>query len=431
MAKALTARSVEQAKAGVARKEIPDGLLAGLYLVVQPSGAKSWAVRYRHGGKPRKCTLGPFPALELAEARDAARAALRAVAKGEDPSTQKIEAKRAAVAERENDRDLFKNVVAEFIRRHASKNRTGRETERLIDREVMPAWGEKRVQEITKRDVIELLDRIADSTGRGGGKKGITANRTLAAIRRLFNWCIERDILSASPCAGVKPPAIETSRDRVLSDDEIRWLWQACDSAGHPFGPLIKLLLVTAQREEEVGGLVHGEMALSASPPSWTIPSRRAKNGREQFVPLSGLALDIIADLPRIAGRKGYLFTTTGETPVSGYSRTKDRLTHKMLRIAQAEAEKRGDDPDEVAIPHWTLHDLRRTAATGMQRLGQPIEVVEAVLNHKSGKVRGVAAIYGRHSYGAEKQRALEAWARFLEGVVTERLVSNVVALRG
>ncbi|MBA3517812.1 MAG: integrase arm-type DNA-binding domain-containing protein, partial [Rhizobiales bacterium] len=323
MAKGLTAAVIEQAKPGPTAREIPDGKMTGLYLVVYPSGKKGWAVRYRHAGKPRKLTLEPYPVLELAAARQKARDALLEVAKGLDPAAEKKAAK--LTSRDDHDRDLFKSVTADFLKRHASKNRTAGETERLLDREVMAAWGDKRVQDIAKRDVIDLLDKIVD---RG---RGVTANRTLAAIRRLFNWCIERDILKISPCAGVKPPAAETSRDRVLSDDEIRWLWQACDGAGYPFGPLVKLLLVTAQREEEVGGLVTGELALAAVTPSWTIPIERAKNGREQFVPLSDLAVQIISDVPRVAGGKGFVFTTTGKTPVSGYSRAKDRLTRDML----------------------------------------------------------------------------------------------------
>jgi integrase len=172
-------------------------------------------------------------------------------------------------------------VVAEFLKRHVSRNQSAAETERLFNREVLPRWGGRRIQEITKRDVITPLDAIVD---RG---RGITANRTLAAIRRLFNWCVERDVLPSSPCLGLKPPADEKAR--VLSDDEIRLLWQACHSIGWPFGPLVKLLLITGQREEEVGRATYAEFSLEDDPPSWTIPAARAKNGREQFVPLSAL----------------------------------------------------------------------------------------------------------------------------------------------
>lgn len=418
MGKPLTARAIEQAKPSAAAREIPDGMLPGLYLVVYPSGKKGWAVRYRHNGKPRKLTLEPYPVLELAAAREKARDAILLAKRGGDPAGDKKLAKAAARRGDGADRDLFCNVVADFVKRHASKNRSGPETERLFEREVLPRWADRRIQEITKRDVIELLDGIVDSG------RGTTANRTLAAVRKLFNWTLERDILAASPCAGVKPPAAETSRERVLSDDEIRWLWKACDAIGYPFGPLVKLLLVTAQREEEVGRATYAELSLSGPEPSWLIPAARAKNGREQLVPLSPLAVQIIGGLRRIASKPGYLFTTTGDTPVSGYSRAKRILDREMARIAEEEA------GEPVEIPSWTFHDLRRTAATGLQRLGQPIHVVEAILNHKSGTVRGVAAIYSRYAYGPEKAAALTAWARFLESLLSDAPASNVVDLR-
>jgi integrase len=374
--KALTSKSVEQAKPASVRREIPDGMMRGLYLVIYPSGKKGWAVRYRHKGKPRKLTLDPYPVLALAVARERARDVLLEAGRGRDPAAEKKAAKLASKEASGQDRDLFKNVLADFLKRHASKNRSAAETERLFLREVLPAWGERRIQEIGKRDVNDLLDRIVD---RG---RGTTANRTLAAIRRLFNWTVERDILSVSPCAGVRPPSPEISRDRILSDDEIRWLWQACEAVAFPFGPLVKLLLVTAQRKEEVGGLTYKELALGHASPHWIIPAARAKNGREQFVPLSNLAVEIINATMRIAGAPGYVFTTTGATRVSGYSRAKRTLDREMLRIARAEAVV-GTASGGVVIPHWTFHDLRRTAASGMARLAQPIHVVEAVLNHK------------------------------------------------
>ena len=356
--------------------------------------------------------------LSLADARDRARDAILAAKRGADPAGEKQLAKRAARAGDGSDRDLFQNIVADFLKRHASKNRSATETERLFNREVFPAWSGRRIQEITKRDVIELLDRLP-TVGEAQQQIGCSPQ-----VRKLFNWTLERDILTASPCAGVKPPAVEVSRDRILSDDEIRWLWQACEAVPYPFGPLVKLLLVTAQRESEVGGASYSEMALSETAPSWTIPKRRAKNGREQFVPLSGLAVEIIGGLKRVAGKAGYLFTTVGVRPVTGFSNAKKIIDREMLRIARVET-----GVADLEIPRWTYHDLRRTAATGMQRLGMPIEVVEAVLNHKSGAVRGVAAIYGRHDFKQEKAKALEAWARFLESLIGRGDAGNVVTL--
>lgn len=340
----------------------------------------------------------------MAVAREKARDALLLAAKGVDPAAEKQSARRAA-RQKGPDLDLFSHILSEFLQRHVRKNRSAAETDRLFRREVLPYWGDKRIQDISKRDVHALLDGIVD---RG---RGTTANRTLAAVRRLFNWCLERDILAASPCAGVKPPAVEVSRDRVLSDKEIRWLWQACEVVGYPFGTLTKLLLITAQREEEVGGAVWSEFNFADDGPSWLIPPQRAKNRREHLVPLSPLALGLVQTLPSFGDAGDWLFTTNGRSPVSGYSRAKKRLDETMLRIAQQEAELAGRNPAAVAIPRWTFHDLRRTAATGMQRAGVPIYVVEAVLNHKSGSVRGVAAVYGRYSYNQEKSFALTPWA--------------------
>ena len=334
--------------------------------------------------------------------------------------------------------NLFETVAINFINRYAKKkNRSWPETARLLGLRASPTnddaivimdgglvqrWGKRCIQEIARRDVIELLDSIVD---RGAG---IAANRTLAALRKMFNWALERDIVSVSPCAGVKPPAPEVSRDRVLSDDEVRWFWQACGNSGFPFGPLFKLLLVTGQRRDEVGCMTDKELDIGQR--LWTIPKARAKNKIEHHVPLPEGAIAIIGNVPRIAGKKGYLFTTTGETPVSGFSRAKDKLDREMLRLARDEAEARGDDPDRVSILEWTLHDLRRTASSNMARIGIPVHVTEATLNHKSGTIRGVAAVYNRYAYAEEKRVALAAWDRFVTSLVAGNLSENVVRLR-
>ena len=209
------------------RREIPDSHMPGLYLVVQPSGAKGWAVRYRHQGVSRKHTIGSYPQLDLKTARTLGGKALRAAAEGRDPGREKRRA-RATKA------DSIDHVVAEFLDRHVRRSnrpRTAQETERLLRLHVLPRWRGRIVHEITRRDVLDVLDRVVD------GGAPIAANRTLAAVRKLFNWCVARDILSVSPCAGVKPPTAERSRDRVLSDDELRLVWQAADKIGWPFGP--------------------------------------------------------------------------------------------------------------------------------------------------------------------------------------------------
>lgn len=422
MAKGLTAQSVERVKPDLAkRREMPDGLLPGLYFVIQPSGVRSWAVRYRHAGTPRKLTLGPYPALDLATARARARDALQAVAAGRDPAGEKTAARRVA-RDTKPDRDLMNTVVGTFLERHVranNKERSAEETERIFRKHVLPAWGNRRIQDITRRDVVELLDAIVD--------KGtpIAANRTLAAVRKLFNWAIDRSVVEASPCVRIKAPSAERSRDRVLSDDELRWTWKAADALGSPVGAFVKMLALTAQRRDEVARATRSEMKDNGA--LWTIPGARTKNGVEHDVPLSEQVQRIVAALPRI-GKSDFLFTTSGEAPISGYSQAKARLDAAMHEIARAEAAERGDDPEAVTLCPWRLHDLRRTVASGMARLGMPVNVIEAVLNHRSGQVSGIAAVYNRHSYLPEKRKAMEAWGRFVESLIAGRSASAASA---
>jgi len=212
MAQALTTRTVEAAKPGKVRKEIPDAIMPGLYLVLQVSGAKSWAVRFRSNGRPRKYTLGGYPAIDLKSARELASKVLRAAAEGRDPGSEKASARAAGL-------DTVDAIAEQFIARHcARKNRssTATGTQRLLQQYVLPRWGGRLARDITRRDVIDLLDRIVDDG------KPIRANRCLAAVRKMFNWCVERDILQATPVAGVKPPAKERPRHRVLEDCELR-----------------------------------------------------------------------------------------------------------------------------------------------------------------------------------------------------------------
>lgn len=436
LTKSLTVKGIENAEATRARQEIPDGLLVGLYLVVQPSGAKSFAVRYRYAGAPRKLTLGAFPALSLEVARNIGAKALRAAAEGRDPATEKrvakTSAKNAEVEAIRGRRDLYENVAREFIERHSMKSNrpsTSRETARIlglrpspgdpsvlidIGGDVMSAWRGRRIQEITKRDVIALLDGVSD---RGSP---IMANRVLSAVRKLFNWCVARDVIQISPCTLVAPPAPERSRDRILSDDELRMVWKAAEEDGWPFGPLVKLLILTGQRLTEVGEMRWDELDLVNK--LWTLPAERVKNGARHEVPLSDPAIDILASLPRIKTTKDFVFTTRRDAAVSGYSRTKDRLDAAMT-VAGA-----GGAP---AIEHWTFHDLRRTMASGMARLGIQLPVIEKVLNHTSGSFRGIVGVYQRHSYSEEKRTALSAWASFVQSTVSCKQTTNVIQIRG
>ena len=263
--------------------------MPGLYLVLQPSGARSWAVRYRNSGRPRKHTLGSYPTIDLKSARDLASKALRAAAEGRDPGSEKASERTAGL-------DTVEAIAEQFIKRHCTpKNRpsTATGTERLLRQYVLPRWGGRLARDITRREVIDLLDRIVDDG------KPIRANRVLAAARKMFNWCVERDILQATPFVGVKPPSKERPRDRVLKDSELRAVWMAAEQLGGPSGALVKLLVLTGQRRDEVARMEWSEINLRTR--LWALPPERVKNGLGHEVPLSAPAIAVLEALPRSA----------------------------------------------------------------------------------------------------------------------------------
>jgi integrase len=403
MSRKLTARSVESIAASANRREIADRLLPGLYLIVQPSGAKSWAVRYRHAGATRKHTLGSYPALTLEAARDLARAALRAVAEDRDPAQEKRERVAPGTVAA-----LAKDFIAKHVKRH-NKARTAEETERQLNLHVLPRWKRLKVDTITRRDVIDLLEDIVEAGTPSA------ANHTLAAIRKMFNWALERDLLAASPCAGVKAPAKQNERDRVLSDDELCAIWFAADRLNGAFGALVKLLMLTGTRRNEAAGMRWSETdidvtAACGQPSTWIIPGARTKNSKTHVLPLSRFTIALLDSLPR---NGDLALTTNGKAPVGGFSKMKRELDALL-------------SPDML---RWTLHDLRRTCATRMAERGVQPHIIEAALNHISGHKGGVAGIYNRATYEPEKRAAFETWARHVEGLVTGKS-AKVLPLR-
>ncbi len=408
----LNALKVEAIKATQVRQEIPDSLCVGLYLTVQPTGKKGWQVRYRAGGVHRRMTLGYHPAMTLAEARDLAREKLALAQQGRDPVGEAAAEKAAKLADDLSDRDRISTLLGQYDKRHLSTLKSGKAARRFLDRFMVPAWGQRKVQTVTRRDVIDLLDGIVDSD------RGVTANRVLAHIRGFLNWCRERDIIQVCPTDKMKAPVNEVSRERVLTDQEVRWLWRACEKVGEPWGDMGKLLLLTGQRLNEVAQMTQAEVSGAI----WRMDSSRTKNSRAHDVPLSAAALAVVQG--RVAGKKGHLFTTTGTTPVSGFNKGRDHLAKAM----EAVANEGGDGA--VTIPQWGFHDLRRTAATGMERLGVAVQVTEAALNHVSGSKAGIVGVYQRHNFADEKRAALEAWGQFVLSLVGEQ-PDNVVRLEG
>jgi integrase len=400
----LTIKNVEAIRPSAVRREIPDSLMVGLYLVVQPSpsGAKSWCVRYRHHGQTRKLTIGGYPQIDLKTARALAGKALRRNAEGHDPAREKILA-RAAKA------DSIDRIVEDFLERHVRRSnrpRTAQETERLLRQHVLPRWRGRLVHDITRRDVLDILDRVVD------GGAPIAANRVFAAVRKFFNWCVARDILAASPCAGVKPPTAERARDRVLSDDELRRVWVAAEKLGGTFGPLVKLLALTGQRRDEVAGIRWDELNLDTR--LWALPPARTKNNQPHEVALSKAALAVLERVPRVSGSP-FVLTNGGASAASGYSKGKRRLDALL----------------PADMPAWRLHDLRRSCASGLARLGINLPVIEKVLNHSSGSFAGIVGVYQKHSFADEKRAALEAWGNFVAALVEGKPASKVVRLRG
>jgi integrase len=405
------------AKPTAKRIEHPDGKITGLYLVQQPSGSASWALRYRFAGRPTKLTIGPYPAVGLAIARRRAQEAIGAIAGGKDPARAKTADRAAAKAERESEEDKVERVVALFIDRHAKpKTRDWRETERLLTKEVASRWKGRRLREITKANVNDLLDAIVD---RGAP---IGANRVFAQLRKMCNWAIGRDLIEKNPCEGVNAPSPETKRKRVLSADEIKLLWEAADALGWPFGPCIKLLILTGQRRDEVAGMRWSELDIEAR--LWTLPASRSKNKRAHQVPLSDAAMEVLQALPRHE-KIDFVFSTTGRTTISGFSRAKASIDSFLAARGWIPA----TDDDDGA---WVLHDIRRTVATNFQKLGVRLEVTEAALNHVSGSRAGIVGVYQQHNWADEKRTALDAWARQVGAVVTgETAASNVVVMSG
>jgi integrase len=367
--------------------------------------------------KLKRISLGHVGAIPLTEARDQARN-FQAMAKdGLDPRTITREKKETQV---EESRLSFQATRAEFITRYCKgKDEKGKgrlrpatlaEYERILNGDELKSWEKKSIRSIDRKAILQVIDSIVD---RGAP---IMANRYSAVLSRYFSWCLERGYIDAAP--PISKPGKETKRDRVLTDPEIIDVWNAAVQKKGIYAEMIKLLLLTGQRRGEVSGMRWEELHdLDGENPYWIIPATRSKNGIQHTVSLSPQAVQAISALPRIA-KSPYCLTTTGKTPISGFNCMKERFD-KLITAARAK-EKLG------AIPGWTLHDLRRTVASGMARLNVPPHVVEKILNHTGGEISGVAAVYNRHEYTEEKKNALNTWASYIETLLDQKKTVRV-----
>ena len=442
----LSVAAVEKYKPGAARREIRDSLAPGLHLIIQPkpSGAKSWALRFRRpDGRPAKLTLGRVDlddketsdepviggALTLRQARELANQIDRKRARGLDV-VEEYQTKRRRQQDAAIDRaaNTFGSCAREFFAtyktKHKQKPRRWREDASLFglqysagadpattEPEVVKggladSWRDKPVADIDGHDIHHAVDQArklgADSRAR----------KLHVALSAMFRWLLQHRRLTSNPAHGVWRPGPPADRERVLTAAEIVTFWQACDRLGPPYDALLKLLLLTGARLREAANMTRGELAPDGV---WTIPGARTKNHRPLSLPLPALTRQIIASVPVVESKAGFVFTADGKRPVSGFSQMKQALDANMAEIAGQ------------LVPEFRLHDLRRTFVTGLAALGVQLPVIERCINHISGSFGGIVAVYQKHEFTAEKTEALARWAKHVEGLVADR--NNVVNL--
>jgi integrase len=435
MKKRLTVRGVNALKPAEPGKRyvLWDTEVSNFGLRVTDAGKISFIVMRRVNGKPLRRVVAEhrvgaeYTEGLLSKARSHAREVLNEMRQGVDPKQKRALARAEELAAQERaDREQVERkansfgVVAEdFIKRHVLakdkgklKLKSGSEVAASTRRDLIPVWSDRPIAEISRRDVVKLLEKVVDE-----GRPYI-AHHLLAYLSKLFNWAIVRDAygLNASPVTrgmakdivGAKKP-----RQRVLSDAELRKIWRATEAIAYPFGPFVRMLLVTGQRLREVANATWVEFDLDLA--LWTIPSERMKGDAAHEVPLSRLALEILRSVPKDDKKprnpSAFVFSTTGgKAPVSGFSKAKIALD-QLLGEMRAKAD--GETPP--ALPGWVFHDLRRTMRTNLSGLPVPDLVAELVIAHAKP---GLHKVYDQHAYRAEKRRALDLWAERLLSIV-------------
>ena len=392
----MTKSAVDALKAASKDTVYWDAGLPGFGVKVTPRSRKVFVVLYRIGGagsRLRKYTIGPYGRVTLQMARAEAQKVLAARLEGRDPATEKRESKRRMTADRVDD------LIEVFIVQHVSKTRKAAEISRLLRREVVSRWGNRCVHAIGKRDIVELASEIAQ---RG---TPMAANTLLKVIKTFLNWCVGRAVIDASPAEGVPLPGKEVARDRVLTNNELASIIRAARQLGGAYGGIVEMLALTGQRREEVAQMVWDEIDFNSR--TWTLPGSRTKNGKPHIVHLSEACIKLIK---RASGLGSYVFSISGVKPFQNFTNAKRAL-------------------DELSgVTGWRLHDLRRTCVSGMARLGVPPHVADKILNHQSGTISGVAAVYQRHHFLAERKLALERWGQYIETLVGELRLPDEIA---
>lgn len=401
----ITKRSIDAMVAGPAAAFLWDPDLKGFGARISPSGVISYVYQFRMGGREaptRRATIGKHgsPWTPTTARSEAERLALM-IAQGVDPVDADKQRRREAV-------DLAFSSYADRFTASCKGAGWRRVVEQSMRLHLKPVFRGKPLTRIGRSDVADALDRMPQE--QVGNRRNV-----FAVLRRMFRWAISRGDLSASPMDGMDTPPPVKPRDRWLTDPELRRIWLAAPPTHRCFGPIVRLLIVTGQRREEVSGLNWSELDREAR--LWTLPGNRTKNGEPNTVPLNSLAL---VELDQMAGsekwpRRGRVFATSSGAGFTAYAKGKKKLDRLI-------------EKDASPMDPWRLHDLRRTLATGMQRLGVRFEVTEALLNHVSGSRAGVAGIYQRHDWKPEKAAALDAWNAHLMTILQDALIEPVAS---
>jgi integrase len=399
--------AIKAAKTSGKGREIGDALLPCFYLNVQASGHASFVLRYRHGGRSRKWTIGAWPKMELTQARQLAREAGGDIARGIDVAAQKKVWRRSkAPSGSTSQAQTISTLVHDFLAEHVKKNcrsSTGRSYERWLSI-VLDRWGDRDPADIERADVIALVEEVAE-------RAPILANRTAAVIQKLFNWAIAKNRLAVNVATKVEKSK-EKPRQRVLTDGELRLLLKAIDKLPDRERDYSRLLLLTLARRGEVGGMRRSELDLD-NKRIWTIPAERTKNGREHALPLANEAIAILEARPKDGDLVFMNATKTGR--YGSFSQLKDKIDRLI-------EEANGGAP----IAEWNLHDLRRTGASAMPDLDVDLHVVERLMNHRSGSFGGIVSVYQTNKFLKPMRVAAQAWATHLAALNT----GNVISLR-
>ena len=382
---------------GKGNRIVWDDEITGLGLRTTAAGAKAFVYRYVADGRERRMTIGPWPEWSTTAARVRAGDLRKEIDAGSDPLTAK---------EQRRKDPTFGELTQEYLTTEGAKLRRVADVRAMLERDVLPHWAALKVRDIRRRDVIELVERKAKTAP-------VAANRVLAWVRRVMNFAVSRDVIEHSPCAQVRKPGVERSKDRVLSRAELRAFWEALDGLHftEQTAAALRLILATAQRPGEVCGMRWADLDGEGNGATWTISAEGAKNALAHRVPLNATARATLEKLPR-----------TGEwifPKLRGVGPIEHNTLGQAVRKALAEP-KEGESPrpegrEPLPVGKFSPHDLRRTAASHMASAGIQRFIIGRVLNHAEP---GVTKVYDRHGYDREKRRALDIWDRLLRSIV-------------